>query len=465
MHLPAEIISKILEELINVPETKFHPFDADSSFSRRILWEDVICPDHYDHHRINIGQSALALRLISREWNRWVTATMQKHFTWKVDFGSPDSLGKALACLPESNGGSAQGNGILPTREIVRRLVVKPGKEAGDISVSGQPQKWNINDLLLQLFRRLGHVESFALHFPPGNSNDPDVANSFIEAVAHCFHQTNSSSRITSLQLKVPSTYHAAQAFQAILPDQPVQIRSLLIEILDSSGKSGSRDYLRESYMEDEDVDGTAEESEDDEAALDYDSSFDRSLLQRRYPNRRHQQELWECITLCKTLEALSIQGTHYLDLGQLRWPGVSNFTDLRVLHLGRLYSGVTPIQKLIKRWGRPASLQKLIIDDVKMPLDEGIWGAVLHFLLDECPDLELFFVYNLSYFSDVGRACGLSSPEDGTVIDSSEDDDSEPLEELVHTFADKCGSSDTWPYWLRVMGESLDILEDYQKK
>jgi hypothetical protein len=217
--------------------------------------------------------------------------------------------------------------------------------------------------------------------------------------------------------------------------------------------------------MEDEDVDGTAEESEDDDAALDYDSSFDRSPLQRRYPNRRHQQELWECITLCKNLEALSIQGTHYLGLDQLRWPGASNFTDLRVLHLGRLYSGVTPIQKLIKQWGRPASLQKLIIDDVKMPLDEGIWGAVLHFLLDECPNLELFFVYNLSYFSDVGRRCGLSSPEDGTVIDSSERDDLDPLEELAHIFAGKCGSSDTWPYWLSEMGESLDIMGDYQKK
>ncbi|CAG9983975.1 unnamed protein product [Clonostachys byssicola] len=465
MHLPAEIISKIVEELINVPETEFHPFDDDWFTSRRVLWEDVICTNHYDHHRINIGQEALALRLISREWNQWVTAMMQEHFTWKVDIGSADSLRKALICLPEPNEGCAQGNGLLPTREIVRRLVVNPGKETRDISVGDQPKKWNIKDLLLQLFRRLGHVEDFALHFPRGNSNDPDVANSIVEAVAHCFQQTNSSSRITSLQLKVPSTYHAAQAFQAILPDKPAKIRNLLVEILDSSGKSGSRDYLEKSYMEDEDIDGTAEESGDDEPALDYNSSFDRSPLQRIYPNRRHQQELWECITECKHLQALSIQGTHYLNLRRLHWPAAPNFTDLRVLHLGRLYSGVTPIQKLIKREGRPASLQKLIIDDVKMPLDEGIWGAVLQFLLDECPNLELLFVYNLSYFQDVGRWAGLSSPEDGTVIDSSERDDEEPLKELIHMFADKFGSSDTWPYWLREMCQDLDIMEDYQKK
>ncbi|CAH0047806.1 unnamed protein product [Clonostachys solani] len=465
MHLPAEIITQILEELINVPEAKFYPFDVDWYFSRRILWDDVICTDHYDRHRINIDQSALALRLISREWNRWVTAVMQKHLTWKVDFGSAESLGKALICLPEPNEGRAQGNGLLPTREIVRRLVIKPGKEAHDIPVSGQPQKWNIKDLLLQLFRRLGHVESFSLHFPPGNSNDPDVANSVVEAVAHCFHQTNSSGRITSLQLKVPSTYHAAQAFKAVQPDKSVQLRNLLIEILDSSGRSGSRDFLEESYHEDEDVDGTAEESGDDTAALDYDSSFDRSPLQRRYPNRRHQMELWRLLKPCINLETLSIQGTHYLDLDQLPLPDSPDFVGLRVLSLGRLYGSVTPIQKLIKLFGGPpARLQKLIIDDVKLPMDRGIWGTILRFLLEECPNIELLFLYNLSYFVEVGRACGLSSPEDGTVIDSSEDDDLEPLNELVHGFADKFGSSDTWPYWLREMGQDRDILEDYQK-
>ncbi|VUC26878.1 unnamed protein product [Clonostachys rosea] len=464
MHLPAEIVSKILQELINVPEKECHPFDIDDFSWRRVLWDDVICTDHFPHHRIEIDQSVLGLRLISREWNQWVTALFQKHFTWMVDFGSADSLGKALICLPEPNEGRVHITGILPTREVVKRLAIRPGKEDNEISVNGQSQKWNIKDLLLELFRRLGHVESFSLHFPKGNSYDPDVANSYVEAVAHCFHQTNSSGRITSLQLKVPSTYHAAQAFKAVLPDRPLQLQNLLVEILDSSGKSGSRDYLMESYKDDDDVDGTSEETEIDEEALDYNASFNRSHLQRRYPNRRHQKELWDCISPCINLETLSIQGTHYLDLDQLAWPKSSAWAGLRVLSLGRLYSGVTKIEKLIRLFGRPARLEKLIIDDVKMPLNGGVWGAVLYLLQEECSKLEFFFVYNLGYFVDCGMGCGLSSPEDGTVIDSDDDRDLEPLKELVHTFADRYGSSDTWPYWMRQIGEDMDILEDYQE-
>ncbi|VUC26174.1 unnamed protein product [Clonostachys rosea] len=466
VHLPAEIIDKILTHLIENHLWKYFPWAGKVlSWHPPLLWSDLTCTDQsaVHGHGTRLHESIYSLRLVSREWNCGIAPLLAKYTTWNIHLDSDQSTQSALACLENRS------DHLPPTRELVRRLRIEPGK----ICLRDEASSGTTNDYktagtyLYGLLSGLDRVESLDLSFLAVYKNNYDVekTNKLVEAIRHGLTETNVLRRVADIQLKVPTTYHAGRILGAISGDRQTQLSRLLVKIEDSSGVAGDRHYLETNFMDTDERDGTIEESddEDDERVAWNRENFPRSDLQLRYPNRRNQKELWDFVFSCPNLEALSIASTHYLNLHEIVRERRPSFQGLRVLHLGRVYAASSSIIPLLQpAENAPAPrLQRLVLNDVKAPDDGGLWGELAGDLLTDAPDLDLAFFWNLSYFDFCEQGAGLSSPADSTVIDSSDDGDLEPIQALARKLARMHGDKDSWPFWLRETVDEILYSDD----
>lgn len=131
------------------------------------------------------------------------------------------------------------------------------------------------------------------------------------------------------------------------------------VVITDDSGLSGKKEYLSFDLEADENDDGEWEEPGPNGVG------HPPSNLQLTYPNRAHQDALWDWPTKCRNLEALAIHATHQLDLCQLAEKldaaPEGTLTHLRALHLSRVYVTFGLLARLMV----PSRIRRLSLKDL----------------------------------------------------------------------------------------------------
>ncbi|KAM0591021.1 hypothetical protein ACHAPN_007521 [Verticillium nonalfalfae] len=171
---------------------------------------------------------------------------------------------------------------------------------------------------------------------------------------------------------------------------------------MDQTGSCGNRDFS--SRADPNHRDDMADGVIDDDPDIEDEANFPYSNVQRIYPNRKHQEALWAFVRSCRNLEALYIQGSHFLDLDLLGWSTAANpkWQGLQVLALSRVYVSPDSLLDLIRPHPEvqgTSRLCRISLDDVKMR--HGKWAPVFNYLNDKCSDLECGRFYNLTYFTE----------------------------------------------------------------
>lgn len=184
---------------------------------------------------------------------------------------------------------------------------------------------------------------------------------------------------LTSLDLAVPTTYDVVQLARAINSTVREQLRSIRIAITDCTGPSGSSQYSCE------------EDNWDGEETSFEESGYLPSNWHAKHPNRKHQDEMFAFINSCRNLESLCLEATQYLDLDNAN---LKLATGLKVLSLSRFSTSTLSLIRLIT-----AVTQRVLLYDIKIYESGGQWYEVFRHTRLNCPRLDYFQMYQLSYF------------------------------------------------------------------
>ncbi|TLD06249.1 uncharacterized protein PgNI_08495 [Pyricularia grisea] len=197
------------------------------------------------------------------------------------------------------------------------------------------------------------------------------------------------------------------------------------------------------------------------------------SNLQARFPNFRHQDEVWEQLVKFPNLESLMIHASDCLDFfrlsNRLEVAPEATFTRLRVLDLTSLLSNSTRISKITRH----------AVSLLGIPYDEpDTWGDVFRYMRRYCRVLEFVYVKDLCYScmhplylrpEPVARGITIWS----TCLNSTEalytlsgnnalpfTDDHAALHLLVKWVADRLGGPAFYPGWLVLQNPAYDVHE-----
>ncbi|KAH8646795.1 hypothetical protein BX600DRAFT_518819 [Xylariales sp. PMI_506] len=317
------------------------------------------------------------------------------------------------------------------------------------------------NTLLRKLFDTFTHLRGFSVSFPgAGTSHDgitqavgcydlPSyemIMDSLVYGLRSAAFQN-----LVDLSVIVPGTHDVGRLAAALSDGVKSQLKHLWMSIVDKSGPGGSPGNRYEHDVDDEGYvyqDGTLEDIEE--------SGYIPSNLQLKYPNREYQNEVWQFIKSCKTLESLGLKSTHYLDLTRLEWAPGSNSQGLKSLSLERIHTSAAALIALLGARDDEASapaLQRAKFRDVKIYGDGGLWGTVFEWMTKSCPDLEFFQPYNIGYLSPHPYFSFNNRPyENGRVIWTEGEADEPTMLRLIRKLVQKAGGPEYYP----------DHVEDY---
>ncbi|PNH28022.1 hypothetical protein BJF96_g8673 [Verticillium dahliae] len=372
---------------------------------------------------------------------------LAKHHLWRLRFDSATSIGRAVNALPSPLGqiplqqpvsklsiddtGSVQSFRRLyedihydndPMYEDKPVWYPSPG-DGGERHPAPDPlrlhyDKTETHDRIPQVFAALNKIQTFSLTLPLAEADyDGDWRGSgdnwadcyvltALDEIATTFHDafTNSPAfqHVTDLRLQVPSTHYIGELANALDMEARTRLKHLQVVIMDQTGSCGNRDFS--SRADPNHRDDMADGVIDDDPEEEDEANFPYSNVQRMYPNRKHQEALWAFVRCCHNLEALYIQGSHFLDLDLLGWSTAtdSKWQGLQVLALSRVYVSPDSLLDLIRPHPEvqgTSRLCRISLDDVKMR--EGKWALVFNYLNDECSDLECGKFFNLTYFTE----------------------------------------------------------------
>jgi hypothetical protein len=303
---------------------------------------------------------------------------------------------------------------------------------------------------LRRLFETLSHVEHFALTFPSAESFHRSY-DGIQASEAKCYDMKDVDSILVTVQaglrspalqslvdlrLSVPCTRDIGVLVNGMSSKARNQLRHLSLQIKDATGPSGDEDYSR---TEEDNDDGLLEDA--------FESGFCPSNVQVAYPNRKHQDEIWNFVGSCSNLESLSLEFTHYLDLGRLRWLKSETSPGLRVLRLSRMYTNVASVVELLSphpQVGRQSVLRRLFLSDLKAQTEGGNWITLVRHLGDNCPDLEFCTLTQLTYFTNHPRFQRNNRIWENVRSVWTEDKEEEKaIEDLLETLTEKTADRD----------------------
>lgn len=242
-------------------------------------------------------------------------------------------------------------------------------------------------------------------------------------------------SSLVDLRLEVPTTHDVGTLADALSLDARQRLRHLQIDIVDATGPSGSRDYMCEEYNWDGDATGYLN------------SMYLPSTRQHKFPNRKHQGELFAFVSSCRNLESLGLAATHYLEIEKLDWKPLRG---LKVLSLNRFWAHDWALIKLLSPPPdsplKPA-IVRVNFQDVKLDVESGDWSNVLRFLRLQCPDLEYSHFRQCTYFEEHPNHEHNNRPwENVSMIWTDSKTDSDEHNELAKVLAAKAGGSVYYP-------------------
>ncbi|PSN71156.1 hypothetical protein BS50DRAFT_570561 [Corynespora cassiicola Philippines] len=201
-----------------------------------------------------------------------------------------------------------------------------------------------------------------------------------ISILVDAFTSPSLSTHITTLYLSLFCT----RDFEIISQSAPdlllERIRHLYIQVVDGTGPWGNDEYDRIYSFADDYMDETP-----------------YSNLQQLYPNRLHQQGVFDLIKKCKRLRSLGITGTQHLDLDSLEWARGKN--ELEILYLKRMRISATKCLEILSP-GHAQALSDFRMERVQfseVELKDGVWETIFK-NLEKTPSLQFFGAENLDY-------------------------------------------------------------------
>jgi hypothetical protein len=456
MRLPPEVVDQIVSHLLDASQDPRFP---GIDYTSDIDWDGLI---HYKEETRRVWspfterefdttlyslqadvKTLLSLRLVSREWHAPATIFLRNHHWLTLKFDSLSSLLKAAQCCKPRIQGRAKS---LPS--LVRKLDMpriwnaltfkRHYRVVAEVTESQEgheeqnnrageevDEEWALRHhykdklrpdaevmhydkgvelaLLEELFASLNRIEAFAISFPDARSD-----TSYGDNAADCYDMQALSeitrtiqnglqmpvfNHLMDLRLRLPSTWYVGQLANVITQEKRDRLKHLYLEIVDESGCCGSNRYTVSQDLDDEVVNGEVED----------DYYYPRSNVQWEYPNRKHQNGLWDLVSSCPNLESLGIKCTHFLDLDQLNWQKSPNSRGLRVLSLERVWASVSTILHLLQphpSTKSTAHLRRIMLKEVKLKEDSENWSEIFQYLNRDCPQLDFSSLYNLSYFA-----------------------------------------------------------------
>ncbi|KAH6949774.1 hypothetical protein BKA56DRAFT_464503, partial [Ilyonectria sp. MPI-CAGE-AT-0026] len=258
------------------------------------------------------------------------------------------------------------------------------------------------HSLLRDLFDNLGPIYGFSLAVPRAEYDEnagwpwvqcyDTIALNEVAATVQYGLASAAFEHLVQLRLQVPCTYDIYRFTHTITGKVRSQLLHLAITIKDDTDKAGNKRIENTASTNDDVVDGVTGVSH-----------IPPSNLQLKFPNRAHQNHLWDFVATCPNLESLSISATQYLDLDQLKWIKPSQSRGLRSLVLSRVWTSVPSIIELLRphlESNGPAQLRFLDLNDVKVYDGGGSWSDLFVYLRSNCPSLAMCVVEHLNYFS-----------------------------------------------------------------
>ncbi|EEY23792.1 predicted protein [Verticillium alfalfae VaMs.102] len=468
MRLPSEIrdevVSYFLVPILNdrYPEKEHGTVDWNSFASlgpaRAVrVWQPSTRSDVWESTRfyqLELDEgSLLGLRLVSHDWHTSATLMLAKHHLWRLRFDSTTSIGRAVNALPSL--------GQIPLQQPVSKLSIDDTGSVQsfrrlyeDIHYDNDPKyedkpvwypslgdggerhpapdplqihynKTKTHDRILQLKLILRRLEEQRDNW--ADCYDLTALNEIAVTFRYAFTKSPAFQYVTDLRLQVPSTHYIGELANALDIEARTRLKSLQVVIMDQTGSCGNRDFSSRAdpHHRDDMADGVI----DDDPDIEDEANFPYSNVQRIYPNRKHQKALWAFVRSCRNLEALYIQGSHFLDLDLLGWSTAANpkWQGLQVLALSRVYVSPDSLLDLIRPHPEvqgTSRLCRISLDDLKMR--DGKWAPVFNYLNDKCSDLECGSTRMLVLFGHPQRTtnglCAILQPSSskesaGTII------------------------------------------------
>lgn len=480
---PAEIIDHIALCFVTpFPSEEFPNDDFPLKLrSLRLEW-DALINYHDDRHSPPTKAkyylptpdipTLLGLRLVSSVWNASASRVLRQYAWWLLKFDRMDPINRVVEAL---NHPQAEGSGLSRLARKVKlsfRKDVQPSylslSEGGEMMESpienaprgyknyhGQTQRYSRME---DVFNSLSRVEALHVEFPSATSESSD-RNDDMATRAGCYDlqalgkiflimhdalNLPAFEHLTDLRLAVPVSHDVQRLGNALSQEARDRLKHLWIGLQDATGAGGKPDYTIGGHLDDYDEDSPENEE------------FMPGNLQLEYPNRFHQQELWDFVASCRSLEHLGIECTQYLDLEYLDWTPAANSQGLKTLDLKRVYATIPALRNLLKRGtdfsGQdeetdPSIIRRIALQYVKIKKDGGNWAELFDFLHDYCDDLEILRVTDLTYYSDhenyeaIGRIYETSS-----TIFSGHGGDWSALRRLLRTLVSRAGGVEKYP-------------------
>lgn len=262
----------------------------------------------------------------------------------------------------------------------------------------------------------------------PGSAPQVDIelVSSFANEMATCL-RLPSMQNLTALHLALPSTYNFIEVGKGIPDNVWKGLRLLFLDVMDSTGPGGSKQYLN----------------------FNGDGGYPPSNLQEQYPNAKFAHGVFDIVDKCTNLDTLGIWGSHILDGNLLEWKPASK--GLKSLYLQRIkISAPNLIQLLSPSKDLPLSqshLAKVWLADVD--LTYGTWSHVFAHLTI-CPLQWYLNPSNLGYTPD-GKSAELRHEnvrpyENHSVLWSLHPVNEATLKRLVRKRVKESGGRDFYP-------------------
>ncbi|GAP83199.2 hypothetical protein SAMD00023353_0402130 [Rosellinia necatrix] len=348
------------------------------------------------------------VRLVSRDWNAGASRILRRYCWWPIDLDSSDNLKRALGLWGQRPGhmSASSSNSALirnlnitlisHVRPSIREYYVDDAMNKGEDPLSiycdcrEEDAKGSLlrvpdvsdtsaaNGMFRELIVNLTAVEAFSVAFPrapschhgdivyEAKSYDTDQLIAALDTIIFAL-RSPAFRYLTDLRLALPDIRDIGNVAAAIPPQVKQHLKHLYIEIVDQTGPSGS---------------------------------VENSNLQAQYPNRDHQDEVWQFIASCNNLESLGLHCTHYLRLDRLFWQPGPNTKGLRSLYLNRVHANISTLANLLtKRPNKadPPVVRRVDLQRVKIYEDGGDWSTLFN-LLAKCPELDFLSVCNVGY-------------------------------------------------------------------
>ncbi|KAI0429730.1 hypothetical protein F5Y09DRAFT_356638 [Xylaria sp. FL1042] len=508
MEYPPEIMDQIVGYLVGAGGIRRFGFGQPGmievkNYKPTREWDRFISCEYNAPHRSNLQEDPrdnpwdtcftypslrflYSLRLVSRSWNASASRIMRRYKWFCVDIHEMASLERALQlysrCPNYVDNISTQNlfnRFTIPLTSLCRLFhrqydidrARHEGKDllgiyTDDPMSTLYPFQREIlkyeNELLVKLMDNLTDVRALSVIFPRAQSRSPpsydpdggvysaqcykvdwfDIAMDNILFVlrSHAFQH------LVDLRLALPGTHDIGRLAAAISDNVKSQLKHLYLEVVDETGPGGSFEHFNE-----KDAEGTRHPREDGTLTSVGDSPYPPSNLQAQYPNRTHQNQVWEFITSCNNLESLGFHCTHYLSLERLNWKPGSNSRGLRDLYLNRVYAKTSTLINLLS--ARHCETEKSVarrvqFAEVKIYESGEDWSVVFDWLTDNCPRLEFFDARHIGYvrrhkhFLPIGDSSWGLGVYDNKKILSKNSTDIESIKALIQKLVEEAGGA-----------------------